>query len=59
MGKEAEGRKNIKEKASVRKLDSEKLKQFLAKHPDAYLREIAVTYACRRLKITRKKDHTL
>ena len=47
-----------KEKASerpFRKLDTEKLKQFLAKHPDAYVREIAVTYTCWRLKITRKK----
>ena len=47
-----------------RKIDPEKLKAYIAAHPDAYLREIAaefgccetaVTYACRRLKITRKK----
>ena len=51
-------------KRSFRKLDPEKLKEYLAEHPDAYLREIAaefgccettVTYACRRLGITRKK----
>ena len=51
-------------KRSFRKLDPQKLKEFLTKRPDAYLREIAaefgccettVTYACRRLGITRKK----
>ena len=49
---------------SFRKLDPEKLKNYLAEHPDAYLREAAevcgccettITYACRKLKITRKK----
>ena len=47
-----------------RKLNPEKLKAYVAAHPDAYLKEIAsefhccetaVTYALRRLKITRKK----
>ncbi len=46
------------------KIDNEKLKAYLKKHPDAYLREIAqflvapvttVFYACRRLKINLKK----
>ncbi len=48
------------------KLEAEKLKAYIAKHPDSYLREIAeefnatisaVFYACRRLKITLKKRH--
>ena len=47
-----------------RKLDPEKLKMYLKDHADAYLREIAaefgccetaVSNACRKLKITRKK----
>ena len=46
------------------KLEAEKLKAYIAKHPDSYLREIAeefkvtitaVFYACKRLKITLKK----
>jgi transposase len=48
------------------KIDSEKLKAYLQKHPDAYLREIAqfmgapvttVFYACKRLKFNLKKRH--
>ena len=55
-------------KRSFRKLDPEKLKAYLALHPDAYLREAAeefgccettITYACRKLKITRKKGPEL
>ena len=55
-------------KRSFRKLDLEKLKEYLVKHPDAYLREIAaefgccettLTYACRRLGITRKKTRII
>ena len=55
-------------KRSFRKVDPEKLKVYFEKHPDAYLREAAlefdccettITYACRKLKITRKKDHAL
>ena len=55
-------------KRSFRKLDPEKLKAYFALHPDAYLREAAeefgccettITYACRKLKITRKKGHEL
>ena len=47
-----------------RKIAPERLKAYVAAHPDAYLKEIAaefkccetaVTYALRRLKITRKK----
>ena len=46
------------------KLETEKLKAYIAKNPDSYLREIAeefkvtiaaVFYACKRLKITLKK----
>lgn len=46
------------------KLEAEKLKTYIEKHPDRYLREIAeefgvtitaVFYACKRLKITLKK----
>ena len=51
-----------------RKLDPERLKAYIKAHPDAYLREIAeefnccetaVTYALRRLKITRKKRRNI
>jgi transposase len=47
-----------------RKLDPEKLKAYIAEHPDAYLKEIGEVFACsdvavlktlRRLGITRKK----
>ena len=50
------------------KIDEDRLKDFIAKNPDAYLREIAeefkatipaVFYACRRSKITlKKRRHT-
>jgi transposase len=50
------------------KIDEGRLKDFIAKNPDAYLREIAeefkitipaVFYACRRLNITlKKRRHT-
>ena len=51
-----------------RKIDPEKLKQYNDEHPDAYLKEIAEEFGCsdtavrkafKRLKITRKKNHTL
>ena len=51
-------------KRTFRKLDPEKVRLYFAQHPDAYLREAAeefeccettITYACRKLKITRKK----
>ena len=47
-----------------RKIDPQKLKDYVAEHPDAYLREIAAHFGCwpnavrkalHRLKITRKK----
>ncbi|MDB6096516.1 MAG: hypothetical protein JWM09_794 [Francisellaceae bacterium] len=47
------------------KVDNEQLKNYIAKHPDAYLNEIAshfkvtspgILIALRRLKITRKKS---
>ena len=47
-----------------KKIDPEKLKEYIALHPDAYLREITVAFKCcqeavrkalKRLKITRKK----
>ena len=46
------------------KIDKEKLKDYIKNHPDNYLREIAkvfgtsitaISKACKRLKITRKK----
>ena len=49
---------------SFRKLDPEKLKEYVAEHPDAYLKEIGETFGCsdtavlkafKRLGITRKK----
>ena len=61
----------LKKKTVIRpfiKLDPEKLKIYLEGHADAYLREIAaefgcceitVSNACRKLKITRKKDRKL
>ncbi len=51
-------------KRSSQKLEENKLKDYIQKHPDSYLREIAekfgvtitaVFYACKRLKITLKK----
>ena len=50
------------------KIDSEKLNKYIELNPDSYLREIAaefnstlqaVFYACKRLKITLKKNLTL
>lgn len=55
---------NLTRKKKPQKLDSERLKTYIAMHPDSYLREIAsefgvtvtaVFYACKRLKITLKK----
>ena len=57
-----------KRKETWRKIDPEKLKEYVREHPDAYLREIAevfgctdaaVLYALRRLKITRKKNEKI
>ena len=56
--------KNKPLKRQPRKLKADALRAYITAHPDAYLREIAeefkccetaVTYALRRLKITRKK----
>ena len=55
-------------KRPFKKIDPEKLKEYVNNNPDAYLREIAVAFNCCqtairkaliRLKITRKKDNTL
>ena len=49
---------------SYKKIDPEKLKEYVAEHPDAYQKEIAEEFGCsataiclamKRLKITRKK----
>ena len=51
-----------------RKIDPERLKEYLQQHPDAYLKEIAEEFGCsdvaiikalRRLKITRKKNYSI
>ena len=51
-------------KRAHKKIDPEKLTQYIKEHPDAYLIEIAeafecsdsaISKACKRLKITRKK----
>jgi transposase len=55
---------NKRRDSSPRKLQEELLKEYLRKHPDDYLREIAVVfkvtpeavfYACKRWKLTYKK----
>lgn len=57
---------NTTKKRPPQKLETEKLKAYIQKYPDKYLREIAdqfgvtiaaVFYACKRLKITLKKRH--
>ncbi len=57
-----------KRRPSLSKIDNHKLKQYLQKYPDGYLREIAqesdvtipaIFYACKRLKLTLKKDPVL
>ena len=53
---------------SFRKIDPEKLRSYVAEHPDAYQSEMAKAFGCsesgirdafRRQKITRKKDNLL
>jgi transposase len=53
---------------SFKKLDPEKLSDYVRAHPDAYLREIAEAFGCTgeavrqamvKLKITRKKDEAI
>ena len=67
MGEAAErnggfGKKELQR--GFRKIDPEKLKAYMAEHPDAYQSEMAEVFGCsesgirdalRRLKITRKK----
>lgn len=57
-----------KRRETWKKIDPNKLKKYLEEHPDAYLKEIAVEFACtdvavlkafRRLKISRKKNYSL
>ena len=57
-----------KRSATWRKIEPEKLMEYLKQHPDAYLKEIAKEFGCsdvavlkalRRLKISRKKNHFL
>ena len=59
---------NKKRVSSPRKLREELLKKYLRKHPDHYLREVAIVfkvtpeavfYACRRWSLTYKKNLTL
>lgn len=53
---------------SPRKIDNDLLIQYIKEHPDAYLRELAekfnvvpsaIFYACKRLKISLKKNNKL
>jgi len=55
-------------KTPWRKIDPEKLRAYVAEHPDAYQYEIAAAFgvrlfaiqkALRRLNITRKKNHSI
>ena len=55
-------------KDTWRKIDPEKLQKYVEEHPDAYQHEIASAFgvrlyaiqnALKRLKITRKKNHTI
>lgn len=55
-----------KRRETWRKIEPERLKEYLKQHPDAYLKEIAEAFDCtdvavllalRRLKITRKKNY--
>ena len=55
-------------KGTWRKIDPDKLRRYVEEHPDAYQYEIAAAFevrlyaiqkALKRLKITRKKNHSL
>jgi len=57
-----------KRKGTWRKIEPEKLRKYVKKNPDAYLREIATEFGCAihaiekalvRLKITRKKNDSI
>ena len=59
---------SIKRKETWRKIDPEKLREYVAEHPDAYQHEIALAFgvrlyaiqkALKRLRITRKKNHNI
>lgn len=62
---------NLETQKGVRpwkKIDPVRLKEYLEQHPDAYLKEIAKEFDCshnaifkalRRLKISRKKNHSI
>lgn len=66
---EKEGNLENKElNRSFKKIDPEKLKEFVKNHPDAYLKEIAEEFKCgqtairkalKKQKITRKKNKTI
>ena len=65
--KETGSLESKKRRETWRKIEPEKLKEFLEKYPDAYLKEIAEEFGCtdvavlkalRRLKISRKKNYT-
>lgn len=70
MGKSVKRRRELKKhpvKRSFRKVDPEKLKEYVRANPDAYLREIANVFNCsstavlkslNKLNITRKKKTT-
>jgi len=55
-------------KRTFKKIDPEKLEEYVEEHPDAFLSEIAKVFSCsdeavrvrlKKLKITRKKDEAL
>jgi len=55
-------------KRSFKKIDPDKLKEYVAQHPDSYQKEMTQEFGCsqsaiqkalKRLKITRKKDNAI
>ena len=57
-----------KRQGTWRKIEPAKLTKYIKEHPDAYLKEMAKEFGCsdvavlkalKRLKISRKKNHTL
>ena len=57
-----------KRKKTWRKIEPAKLKEYVEQHPDTYLKEIAEEFGCsdvaifkalKRLKISRKKKHSI
>ena len=57
-----------KRRETWRKIEPERLKEYVSQHPDVYLKEIAQEFNCsvnaislalRRLKITRKKNYPI